>query len=734
MNAPVNLIREERRLFWIRFSSLRAIDGNVAVVCRDRVGTLHHLKPKPPRVRPLAGAEPSAGAKSPFRAGPPGAGPATAPKHAFPFRMRYEVDKSDHRETFELSLPAKDGVHTFDVTAVVGFRAGDPVEIVERDFGDALALIGDHLYRTLRPIARDFDIEDSLAAEKKVNDRLTGAALRGSAQKGGTASVSGVTTSTEEATPTGESTPTVGLTPTAGAPSSGGSTTGTGTAPTTGGGTRAGAEQREATMTEAKEEETATPTATTTPSDPMTPTTTPSEPTTPSATTTPTPEATQTGVTTQTGEVPRSSEVGCIWGFDKAITVYSCWATVRPDAAYRAHVTAMESAERERVLKEREGRVDVIKAEQATQVESIRESAKIDRHVRMVHALGSRHLNPRQLIGFYLQQNPSDGEKALKLLLEYEEAQTSQLESRHERWIELFRFMVTRKLIEPNDPDAARFKNDVMGWIVASPAPVSSGLVLPIYLVVDESGAVDLSLVANGIRELRAGLQAEPETASPLALSVLGFTDSVQERQPPTIVNRSYRTPQFSERRGIVGYRALFADLRERLPLDVGRLWSQGSAVHRPVVFLLTASLPNEADDWRTEHDRLVDRHDTWYAPHIVVYGVVARTTERPGADNPADDVSGAEAPRADAREVDGQAADPPLAEVRDPIAWKAFVARLATQSDFAMVSEADHHAAIANVFVALRQSLVSSGRALAENRIRLVVGSPADFHIAAVS
>ena len=48
----------------------------------------------------------------------------------------------------------------------------------------------------------------------------------------------------------------------------------------------------------------------------------------------------------------------------------------------------------------------------------------------MVNALGSRQLNPRQLIGYYLQQNPSDGEKALRLLSSTRRRRQSRLDNR----------------------------------------------------------------------------------------------------------------------------------------------------------------------------------------------------------------------------------------------------------------------------------------------------------------
>ena len=142
----------------------------------------------------------------------------------------------------------------------------------------------------------------------------------------------------------------------------------------------------------------------------------------------------------------------------------------------------------------------------------------------------------------------------------------------------------------------------------------------------------------------------------------------------------------FVARQGM-NYAAAFAELRERLPVELGRLWSQGFAAHRPVVFFLAAR--KDGSNWANERDRLVDRQETWYAPHVVVYGL------------------------AGGGPTDIQAVD---------------IARMATQSDFAFGTQDGPPRAIPNVFSAVRQSLVSSGRSLANNRIRLVVAKPDGF------
>ncbi len=217
-----------------------------------------------------------------------------------------------------------------------------------------------------------------------------------------------------------------------------------------------------------------------------------------------------------------------IFAAERAVIVHSCWATVRPDAAFRGNASAVGKAEHERVLN------------------GIKNSAKIDNHMRMVNALGSRQLNPRQLIGYYLQQNPSDGEKALRLLIEYEEAQQARLDTQNRRWDDLFRFMVEKQLVHVTHVDD--FRKKVMTWIQTPPAPVKTDVVLPVYLIVDESGALNVGLLNAGIRDLCHGLLVEPEAAAPVRLSVLGLADTVKIRLSPTVMTEANQPPTFVQR------------------------------------------------------------------------------------------------------------------------------------------------------------------------------------------
>ena len=88
------------------------------------------------------------------------------------YRIRYEVDTSDHRRTAKLDsspLPALGDAYFFDTLVDVGFRVVDPEAVVRRNVDDALIVVYSHLIERLRPITRQHDIQDAKGAEDEIN-------------------------------------------------------------------------------------------------------------------------------------------------------------------------------------------------------------------------------------------------------------------------------------------------------------------------------------------------------------------------------------------------------------------------------------------------------------------------------------------------------------------------------------------------------------------------------------
>ena len=220
--------------------------------------------------------------------------------------------------------------------------------------------------------------------------------------------------------------------------------------------------------------------------------------------------------------------------------------------------------------------------------------------------------------------------------------------------------------------------------------PEVQGVLLPAYVVADESGSMgpyhkDLS---DGLLSLCESLQMEPMIAAKLRLAILGFSDDVQVRMVSADLRYETTAPQVVIR-GATNYGAVFNDLLYRIPSDVQWLRGQGYRVHRPVVFFLSDGQPTDGNGWRRIHATLVDMAQTPVAPNIISCGI-------------------------------GTARAESMVEV-------------ATRSEFAFVAKPgiDIGMAISEFFAALVSSLVESSQALNTANPQLVVNRPEQFTMA---
>jgi uncharacterized protein YegL len=88
------------------------------------------------------------------------------------YRIRYEVDLSDHRRTAQLDsspLPSRGDVYFFRSTVDVGFRVSKPEEVVRRNVTDALPVVYNYLIDSFRPVTRQHEIDDAAGAEAQLN-------------------------------------------------------------------------------------------------------------------------------------------------------------------------------------------------------------------------------------------------------------------------------------------------------------------------------------------------------------------------------------------------------------------------------------------------------------------------------------------------------------------------------------------------------------------------------------
>lgn len=167
---------------------------------------------------------------------------------------------------------------------------------------------------------------------------------------------------------------------------------------------------------------------------------------------------------------------------------------------------------------------------------------------------------------------------------------------------------------------------------------MSERLLVPIYIVIDESGPMDAyrSGLVHGLTGLIDTLRTDPRFPAGIRLSILGFADVVNVRLPLGDIRDIMSAPDLIMR-GAANYGAVFGDLLTRIPDDVQRLKSGGNRVFRPIVFFLSHGRPVEASVWRDLHRRLTDQDTIPTAPIVVAYGlggapadVLAQVATRP--------------------------------------------------------------------------------------------------------
>ncbi len=145
--------------------------------------------------------------------------------------------------------------------------------------------------------------------------------------------------------------------------------------------------------------------------------------------------------------------------------------------------------------------------------------------------------------------------------------------------------------------------------------------VLPLYLVVDESGAMldKEQQLRAGINELLHALHDAPADPPEIPLGVLGFADSAHVLQPLTDCRRIEVAPSLVLG-GTCSYRAAFEQVRDAITQDVAALQGSKHEVLRPTVMFLTGGTPNQQEDWLGAYKALTE--DFEHAPDVLALGL----------------------------------------------------------------------------------------------------------------
>jgi uncharacterized protein YegL len=216
------------------------------------------------------------------------------------------------------------------------------------------------------------------------------------------------------------------------------------------------------------------------------------------------------------------------------------------------------------------------------------------------------------------------------------------------------------------------------------------GTLLPIYLVLDDSGSMTgvLQELNDGLSSLLDGLYADSMAAAKVRLSVLSFSDTVLTHLDMADLRNVGAMPTMKAR-STTSYKAAFDEIRSRIDRDVDGLRAQGFGVYRPAVFFLSDGQPTDDDPaWKASLDALRDPGFR-RRPNIVAFGI-------------------------------GQADPATIGLVASKPEWGWQAAR-----------GVDTGKALVEFFKALTQSVVSSAHSVGAGETELTLTPPTDFKIA---
>ncbi|WP_034090614.1 vWA domain-containing protein [Streptacidiphilus albus] len=358
---------------------------------------------------------------------------------------------------------------------------------------------------------------------------------------------------------------------------------------------------------------------------------------------------------------------------DEGITVHRCLVELNTDEAAQRHFTGLTQAKRDRergyaahdLAKDAVASDNELEAErQRGQLERDRlaEEARLAEQQRRMRALAGSGMDVKDLLRAHLAQHPEDTAGAIAQVLRQMEIQAEYAANRDARSDARFQTILKEGLLQPVDVE--QWRNEVLGGLpyggaatpavselppvywgkatTGSPSGSASGAgpgpdspadtsrrdaspgvgVLPIYVVLDESPAAApcAQALGNGLRSLHTTLLTVPGIADRIRLSVLTVAEDTRVALPMTHVDWGTVMPVPDVRNGS-RYGTAFEQLAKVVPGDIDRLKGDHPTVHRPIVFLLVAGVPEDGSLWRRQATA-VSGPGMPYPPAIVAVGI----------------------------------------------------------------------------------------------------------------
>ena len=88
------------------------------------------------------------------------------------YKIIYKVDVTEHSFGFNCTLPCESDAFDFQAVAQVTCSVDDPAIIVERNITDARVALEPLIIGTMRSISREYDVEESAAAERAIAEAV----------------------------------------------------------------------------------------------------------------------------------------------------------------------------------------------------------------------------------------------------------------------------------------------------------------------------------------------------------------------------------------------------------------------------------------------------------------------------------------------------------------------------------------------------------------------------------
>ena len=149
-------------------------------------------------------------------------------------------------------------------------------------------------------------------------------------------------------------------------------------------------------------------------------------------------------------------------------------------------------------------------------------------------------------------------------------------------------------------------------------------LIQSVYVVCDVSSSMSddgILAVNTGIEELFTVVANDPVVDAKLRLGLIFFDDKAE-----VVLSLS----QCSNLDNVLGcvrsdnsssFASVFRALKSQIQIDVPRLKSDGFRVSRPIVLLISGSVPTDQDEWADAYSELIDRNFRFH-PNIICLGL----------------------------------------------------------------------------------------------------------------